>query len=325
MSATVREFIEAMEYPSPALQRVLPEGALSLRRSADGVAAHCRTDFVEAELQGGGFRCLVSLPKSREALMRASHIATRLKQLPEAICGRYEVVERGLCHRDAAGAVRTEELVVELLPRGEFLDCVMEIGGQTPALAAALRRLQEQMARFGVRHNNLKGENLYLTHRGEVLLVRPHRMSFEGASDEERSALEALEAAYGEYDLVDMEPSTPREVAAEGVIAVGVMSDERIRIWRDGLYGYADCEGEVVIEPQFVGAGDFREGRAEVQTKSGWGVIDKWGRWIVEARYDGVDYNDMEGTIRLRIGKEWALADYSGRLLCGSQKEHTPK
>lgn len=316
MATTIREFIEALEYPAASLQRLMPGAPLSLREDASGAVTRSHADFVEAELQGGGRRLLVSMPHHREALLRAGRIATKLKQLPVTLTGHYALAEGALCHSDALGCRRYEDLVVEVLPAGEFLSEKLAMGCHAQSLVGLLRRLEHEMERLGVSHGNLKEENLYLTHRGELLLARPHHMTFEGMTEEEHCAFDRLEALIRDYDLSDAEPVATVEIAPDdGVVAVGMMSDERIRIWRDGRYGFADVEGEIVIEPQFVAAGDFREGRAEVESDRGWGVIDKWGAWIVEARYDGVDYDDMEGTIRLRLGKEWALVDYSGRPL----------
>ena len=62
---------------------------------------------------------------------------------------------------------------------------------------------------------------------------------------------------------------------------------------------------------------DFREGRAEVQTAQGMGLIDKRGRYVIEPRYEIVDYNPYTGCSRIRSEGLWALADYNGRIVGG--------
>ena len=69
--------------------------------------------------------------------------------------------------------------------------------------------------------------------------------------------------------------------------------------------------------PQFVWAADFREGRAEVQTAQGMGLIDKRGHYVIEPRYEIVDYNPYTGCSRIRSEGLWALADYNGRIVGG--------
>ena len=76
-------------------------------------------------------------------------------------------------------------------------------------------------------------------------------------------------------------------------------------------------ENRPVIAPQFVWAADFREGRAEVQTAQGMGLIDKRGHYVIEPRYEIVDYNPYTGCSRIRSEGLWALADYNGRIVGG--------
>jgi hypothetical protein len=52
------------------------------------------------------------------------------------------------------------------------------------------------------------------------------------------------------------------------------------RVVINGLYGYIDREGRLVIPPQFESARNFSEGRAEVRLANGtYGQIDKTGHF----------------------------------------------
>ena len=95
------------------------------------------------------------------------------------------------------------------------------------------------------------------------------------------------------------------------------MSDQRVRVEDETGYGFVDTENRPVIAPQFVWAADFREGRAEVQTAQGMGLIDKRGHYVIEPRYEIVDYNPYTGCSRIRSEGLWALADYNGRIVGG--------
>ena len=71
-----------------------------------------------------------------------------------------------------------------------------------------------------------------------------------------------------------------------------------------------------MIPSQFLWAGDFHEGRAEVQTADGrMGLIDKTGRYVLEPHYEIVEYDDRTGRLLARFDGRWAAFDYEGRQL----------
>lgn len=49
---------------------------------------------------------------------------------------------------------------------------------------------------------------------------------------------------------------------------------------QNGMYGYIDRTGKVVIHPKFDEARDFSEGLARVEMNSKWGYIDKKGKFV---------------------------------------------
>lgn len=314
MPATVQQFIEGLGNPTRELCNALQGGSFHPIQDGDGAFVRALSSHLEAEVESGGRRYLIALPRHAEATLASARVAARLRG--SAIFGRYTLLEEGFCYTDSLGHSRRCSVVVEELPAGEQLDRLLPMGCCAASLIRQLKQLEQTLAHLGMAHNNLKAENLYLTEQGKRLLIRPHRLSFEGPTEEDRLAFRALEALIREYDLPDAAPLTPEPTPQEeGLIAVGPMCDERILVCRDGLYGYMDCEGRVVIEPQYRWADDFREGRAEVESHEGFGVIDKEGRPIIAARFDGVDYDDMEGVIHVRLGEEWMLFGYNGKPL----------
>jgi len=76
-----------------------------------------------------------------------------------------------------------------------------------------------------------------------------------------------------------------------GNLSEGLMS---FRDGIDGKFGYIDEAGKVVIKPQFLEAGEFKDGIAVVNAsedyiKNKYGVIDKNGKYIIEAKYNSVE------------------------------------
>ena len=53
----------------------------------------------------------------------------------------------------------------------------------------------------------------------------------------------------------------------------------------NGLYGYVDKKGQIVIEPQFTDAGDFNDNVAIVGIKNKKFCIDRFGK-IISKKYD---------------------------------------
>lgn len=87
----------------------------------------------------------------------------------------------------------------------------------------------------------------------------------------------------------------------------------------DGLYGYQDRQGRVVITPQYEWVGDFGEGRAAVSLAGLSGLIDADGNRVIELIYDDLSwdgsryaYIDMQGQCGVldRMGEQVVAPEY---------------
>ncbi len=58
------------------------------------------------------------------------------------------------------------------------------------------------------------------------------------------------------------------------------------KIYENGLYGYIDSTGQIIIPPKFKGAGEFSEGLAPVRENGYYGYIDETGKYVLPAVYD---------------------------------------
>lgn len=74
-------------------------------------------------------------------------------------------------------------------------------------------------------------------------------------------------------------------------------------LFRDGLYGYENAAGTVVIEPRYHWVGDFGEGRAAVKIADLMGVIDRTGVEVIKVEFDDISWD----------GSRYAYVDMGGR------------
>ena len=225
----------------------------------------------------------------------------------------YTILRDEMTYTDDTGTTRTCDVVLHRLPEGRPLSvCAAEFDAES--LRSALDKLEAGLSELGFSHNNLKPGNLYVTSDGRLIPVRYHFARFGEGHDAE--GFERLRQFVREQGgkgqmLCDAEPSRYTTLPEfPGHLFVGEMSDQLVRVEDETGYGFVDTENRPVIAPQFVWAADFREGRAEVQTAQGMGLIDKRGHYVIEPRYEIVDYNPYTGCSRIRSEGLWALAEF---------------
>lgn len=85
------------------------------------------------------------------------------------------------------------------------------------------------------------------------------------------------------------------------------------KIYENGLYGYIDSTGAVVIPPKFKGAGEFSEGFAPVREKGYYGYIDETGKYVLPAIYDYAE-SFREGLAKIYIDGNANIIDKTGKL-----------
>jgi hypothetical protein len=163
----------------------------------------------------------------------------------------------------------------------------------------------------------------YLNKRGKVVIP----VIYESASDfTEGRAL--VKSKGGQYHLIDLTGKILHTYpyAWVGNYGQGLLSFKKIN---DGLYGYIDVQGNMIIEPAYTTAGRFIDGRAivslEGNRKELYGLIDQNGQFVIKANYNQIL---NIGEKRFAIGKEinpkqacmrsiFALADHDGHVLTG--------
>lgn len=143
--------------------------------------------------------------------------------------------------------------------------------------------MQAALGELEFTHNNLKETNLRW-HRGRFVPIRYYdaRIGTAELGTGDREAFAALRHRIAEAPA-------PRQTANDVTAPYNPLRSLTGHRWTshvfeglvcvedDNGFGFVDTDNNPVIPAQFVWAGDFREGRAEVQTQTGMGLIDRPG------------------------------------------------
>lgn len=315
MTPTLETFARALSTPDLSLQTLADARAATDERGLPRLKRTTR--FAEAQIAWHGEQWLLFLPLSPAALPRIERTASALRRLNSPWLAQYRILPQELRWTDAAGRAQSCDLVLQHLPAGRDFEEAL-LAEHAATLLAALDALEEELRRLSLAHNNLKPENLRWS-GGRFLPLRYHDALIGAGSDRDREAFAALrrriEEVSGVGEMHDVSAAYSPLHALEGHRWTSHLFEGLVCVEDEAGYGYVDAQNRPVIAPQFLWAGDFREGRAEVQTAEGMGLIDREGRYVIPARYEIVDYDPAESVVRVRQNGRWALFDYLGRRL----------
>ncbi len=89
-------------------------------------------------------------------------------------------------------------------------------------------------------------------------------------------------------------------------------------VQRDGLWGFVDQHGELILPCEWEEVGMVVDGRAPVQKNGLWGVIDRTGKQIVPCEWGGASVDSYGGLLVLDVGTYGAM-NIEGEMLipCG--------
>ncbi len=87
-----------------------------------------------------------------------------------------------------------------------------------------------------------------------------------------------------------------------------------MRETKDWKWGYVSTNGEMVIEPNFDGAGSFCEGLAAVKVDWARGYIDRSGQFAIEPKFEAAG-NFQDGRAEVRLEGELVLIDRKGEVV----------
>jgi hypothetical protein len=89
----------------------------------------------------------------------------------------------------------------------------------------------------------------------------------------------------------------------------------------EGLWGYIDTNGTVIIPPTYPMAGFFYEGLAYAQLGDALGFIDVSGKEVIQPKYPAA-YNFNEGFASVMDMEEWGIINTKGEMVIKPKLKH---
>lgn len=102
----------------------------------------------------------------------------------------------------------------------------------------------------------------------------------------------------GVYAFCDEDLDAKEEIKCDDID--GYSEDGLVAFCKDGKWGFADDDGEVVIKAQYEKAKSFSNGLAAVCKSGKWGFIDVEGRVVIEYQFSDAGYFVEDGTCAVR-------------------------
>ncbi len=113
------------------------------------------------------------------------------------------------------------------------------------------------------------------------------------------------------------------DVAERGKYSfIGQMNDMVMRVFDGTEWFYIDRHGGKAFPESFISASDFSEGRAVVETKTGYGLIGLDGRFAIEPLYDDIDWDSINNVATVTVDGLSGLYDREGQSLTGLIYDH---
>lgn len=93
---------------------------------------------------------------------------------------------------------------------------------------------------------------------------------------------------------------------------------------KDGLYGFLNTKGEIVIEAQFLSTGYFNAGLAWARTSVGTiGYLNPDGEWVIQPQFKKVnDFDPVTNMAKVMLNNEWVYLNTKGEITRFSDSEY---
>lgn len=110
-----------------------------------------------------------------------------------------------------------------------------------------------------------------------------------------------LAADNGGYHLYKVESSSIEQIGDMAWKQVDLLQKDKIFAFENGgKWGFANVDGEVLIEPAYEEAKSFSGGLAAVKKGSKWGFINSEGEVVIDYQYSDADYFNESGSCMVK-------------------------
>ncbi len=320
MRLTINQFKECLQFPSAHLSTMADAHIVCDKKNFPTPVIWRTTNFAEAEIRKDGKKYMLGMPLSEEGHMICLRKVTLMKRFNSPCITFSDILIDEMSIKDRTGKICKCDLLLHQIPEGETLYEFAEFASRE-RLLESLDFMESEFKRLGLVHNNLTPHNIIVGDNYQMSTIRYHyterATSEKDCSEEFASIREWINST---VELDDEHSGVVGHIANKELPAslfngykhVGNPFEELVCVANEQGYLYVNYENKVIIDGCFKWAGDFHEGRAEVETETGMGLIDKDGNFIIDPIYKIVDYDVDCGLSRVRQDDKWALFSYMG-------------
>ena len=183
-------------------------------------------------------------------------------------------------------------------------------------LSRGLRAFKRFLSDNEICLNNVSIDNIIVGENYEWHPIRCLYATYGKRKDND--AFKLIKESIAEYGLRD-DYNAEELIAAARREYPGIrlpMCERRRRVvTKDGV-GFIDDRDIMMIAVQYQNATDFYENRSVVTTFEGRvGVIDRYGKYIIPALYDRIEFDHQDGDSKAYLGDEVTTYDYNGEII----------
>jgi hypothetical protein len=208
-------------------------------------------------------------------------------------------------------------IIIERLPEGILLRDALYTH-TISTLKRGFEALRNELESHDISINHLHPNSIIVDRVHHWHIIRPYYATCGYGNDTE--AFDKLAELIARYT----QPSTIAEDCLHEEFApYGASEDSGRTVYAasEGIrrfetaegYGFEDENGRIVIGAIYHNASDFLEDRAIVESHDHkWGMIDRCGRYIIDMKYDSIEFNVDDGTSAVTLNGRTATFDYFG-------------
>lgn len=279
------------------------------------------TYFAETRITLGQATYLLAMPLTAVAMHRVERFCILKRHLNSEVVPALRIMRDEMLYTNAIGKQCSCDILLEPLPDAlPYEDALANAAcdkAEAEALLTAIETLEEELRLVDISLNNLRKENILIDSEGLLRPIRWYHATDRSGNDTESFDLlrKEIETQCRDMELQDRATTYSTPLELQGHISTRSLREGLIAVEDESGWGFVDCNNKSIIEPVFSWVSDFYEGRAEVEIDCQMGLIDKSGDFIIEPRYDILDYDHTSGHSRALRDGRWHIFDYSGHEL----------